>query len=66
MASSHGALAAIKRESHPAYSAGWLPTYQLGGDANEDSIIALNGQRWRSIQAVPRILQTHWWREDSL
>lgn len=66
MAPGHGALAALKRESHPNRSAGWLPMCQLGGDTYEDNIIALNGQRRRSIQAVPRILQTHWWREDSL
>ena len=64
MARSQGALATVKRESHPAYSAGWLPMCQLGGDTNDNSTVRDDRQRLDGRCLMPRIIATHWWRSD--
>lgn len=66
MGASLGALATLKRESHPAYSAGWLPSCHPGGDADEDSSIAKRRQRLGAKLIVPPILRTHWWRVNDI
>jgi hypothetical protein len=59
-----GDLATLKRESHPACSAGWLPMCQLAGDIEEDTTERLSLQRLGGFALIPRILRTHWWRND--
>ena len=44
MAANMGRLVPLKRESHPAYSAGWLPMCQLAGCIENDTVEGLRFQ----------------------